>query len=63
MTQPSQEERLKAALTDVFALMDEGFLVRNIANDHESDWAIKTVRYMKRLSDAHRALEPAPQQG
>ena len=47
---------LEEALKDVFALMDEGFLVRNIDGDGASDWAVKLVPYMVRLKKAYDAL-------
>ena len=43
---------LLEALKDVFALMDEGFLVRNIQGDHEADWAVKALPNIARLKKA-----------
>ncbi len=49
-------QALEAALRDMFALIDERFLVRNIEGDAASDWAIKTVGFLKRLANNHAIL-------
>lgn len=49
-------ERLRAALKDMFALIDEGWLVRNTANDAESSWGVRQLGYVRRLQNAQAAL-------
>ena len=49
---------LKAAIIDLFALIDEGQLVRNTANDADPDWHMKSLRFVHRLSKAQANLEP-----
>lgn len=53
----SREERLRLALADMLALIDEGWLVRNTANDSQPDWAIRQLGYVRRLAAAKLALE------
>lgn len=56
-------ERLREALRDLFALMDEGFLVRDISRDAEPDWALKMIPFVQRLQKAKAALgEPKCQE-
>ena len=45
-----------AALTDVFALMDEGWLVRNTSEDDESSFAMRNLAFVRRLAKAHAAI-------
>ena len=47
---------LKEALQDVFALIDEGHLVRSVAGDGDPMWALKAVKFVERLKRAHEAL-------
>ena len=47
---------LEAALRDMFALIDEGFLCRDISRDAESGWAIKQLGFVQRLAKANQAL-------
>lgn len=47
------------ALKGVFALMDEGFLVRNIRDDSKPDWAIKMLPHIARLKKAAEAIAKA----
>lgn len=47
------------AIEDVFRLMDEGFLVRNIEDDGQSDWAIKALPAIQRLQKAQAAVRKA----
>jgi hypothetical protein len=44
-------------LAEVFALMEEGFLVRSTENDRDPLWALNAIRFVQRLKDAHDALE------
>lgn len=48
-----------AALTDIFAMMDEGYLVRNTSDDAKPGWAMKQLPFIKRLQTAHAALAKA----
>lgn len=52
-------EALVAALRDVFALIDEGHLVRNVANDGDPKWALAALKFVERMARAHAALEAA----
>lgn len=54
--QRQEIERLHGALKDMFALIDEGWLVRNTANDAASDWAIRQLGFVRRLQKAQAAL-------
>lgn len=54
---------LLAALKDIFAMMDEGLLVRDTTNDADSGWAIKQLRLVSRLSQAQSAILRAEQGG
>jgi len=49
-------EKQQAALTDVFALIDEGYLVRDIANDGEPGFAMRQLPYVQRLVKARATL-------
>jgi hypothetical protein len=49
----SRERELRAALTDVFALIDSGYLVRNIADDAEPGWAMRQLHNVQRLAKAY----------
>lgn len=49
-------ERLAAALKDIFALMDEGWLGRDTSKDHEPGWAMKQIEPIQRLKKAHDTL-------
>jgi len=55
-SQPSRETQLEAALRDMFAMIDEGLLVRSIVNDHEGDFHLRMVKFMQRLQRAHAPL-------
>jgi hypothetical protein len=48
--------RLRAALKDMFSLMDEGLLVRDISDDCEPLWAMRQLKFVQRLQQAHAAL-------
>lgn len=49
--------KLRAALADVFSMIDDGFLGRDISKDHEPDWYEKTIPYIIRLNRAHTLLK------
>ncbi len=48
--------RLRAALQDMFALVDEGWLVRNTENDAAPDWGMRQLGFVRRLQKAQAAL-------
>lgn len=50
---------LLAGLVDMFALMDEGVLVRNIAQDGDPMWAVKAMSIVARLRAAQIATQKA----
>ena len=55
-------ERLETG-ADLIALLDEGFLVRNIDGDSDPSWAIKALPKLRRLAsavEALRAIEEKP---
>lgn len=59
----AEVERLKEAINDVCAMIDEGFLVRDTSRDGASDWAVKTMRFMQRLvkiTSLRAAAKPTP---
>jgi hypothetical protein len=45
------------ALRDMFAMIDEGLLVRDISHDHEPDFYMKAIQFSMRLAKAKKALE------
>ncbi len=49
---------LEGALADVFALIDEGFLVRDISKDADPLWVLNSLRFVTRLKVAHAVLSP-----
>ena len=55
----SQRDIAAAALRDLFALMDEGYLVRDISRDGEEGFAMRQLPYVRRLAAAHSALAAA----
>lgn len=44
------------ALEDLFALMDENYLIRDISSDSEPDFALRQLPYIMRLKKAKEAL-------
>ena len=52
-----EADKLREALTDMFALLDEGILVRDISHDHEDDWALSMVPFIQRLAKNKEALD------
>jgi hypothetical protein len=51
-----QRDELAEALRDVFALLDEGWLVRDTSHDHREGFAIRVMPLVQRLSKARAAL-------
>jgi len=49
-------ERLTAALKDMFALMDEGLLVRDMSHDNDPMWAVRQIKFVQRLCEANALL-------
>ena len=54
--------KMLEALKDVFRLMDEGWLVRNTAHDHEEDFHQKACHFLARIKAIHEALALAATQ-
>lgn len=52
----AENKRLREALKDMFALMDEGLLVRDTTADPDPDWALRHLKFLQRLKKAHDAL-------
>lgn len=50
---------LLEGLRNIFALLDSGYLVRNIDNDHLPDFAMKQLKPMMQLKEASKAVERA----
>jgi hypothetical protein len=44
------------ALNDLFGMMEEGLLVRDISNDHKTDYFVKAEKFTQRLVKAKSAL-------
>ncbi len=49
--------KLHDALSDLFSLIENGDLVRDITNDGQSNWALKMIPFMQALQKAQRMLE------
>ena len=47
----------KQTLKDLFWLIDESWLVRDISNDGDPLWALKQVGYVRRLAKAKAVLD------
>jgi hypothetical protein len=56
----NQAAALEDALREIFALIDEGLLVRDISRDHEPGWAVRSMELVGRLKQARAVLEDAP---
>lgn len=50
-------EKLREALADVFALLDEGWLCRDISQDHKNDFALRQIPFVARLKQAKDTLD------
>lgn len=57
---PELVKELADALRDIFALMDEHQLVRNVSDDHKPDYAIRMLGFGRRLAKAAAALAKVP---
>jgi hypothetical protein len=47
------------ALVDLLAMLDAKILVRNIANDADPDWHIRSIKLVMRLKAVQNALDKA----
>ncbi len=47
---------LVEALQELFAMIEEGLLVRDISKDHEADYFTKALKFTQRLSKARTPL-------
>jgi len=54
----AENQRLKEALVAVVKLVDDGLLVRNVANDHMEGWGIRALPIVQALQQANDALQP-----
>ena len=54
----AENARLKEALVAVVKLVDDGLLVRNVANDHMEGWGIRALPIVQALQQANDALQP-----
>ena len=54
----AENQRLKEALQGMVKLVDDGLLVRNIANDHIAGWGIRALPIVQALQQANEALQP-----
>ncbi len=50
---------LHSALQDVFDLIDQNWLVRNIKNDDDPLWALQQLNQVRRLAKAKEVLDSA----
>ena len=50
---------LLEGLKDLFRLLDEGKLVRDISNDHDPNWALNAADLVARLAKAKLAVADA----
>ncbi len=50
---------LLEALKDLFGLIEDGSLVRDISKDHESGWALTQLSFVKKLKAADSAIKKA----
>lgn len=48
---------LRDVLAGVMKVIDDGLLVRNISNDHRSDWGVKALPLIMALKHAQEALD------
>ena len=53
----SKYTRTQNALKDMFAMLDEGLLVRNISEDSKPDWAMNNLGLVMRLKKAMEAID------
>ena len=49
--------KLRVALKDMFALVDEGKLVRDISHDHDPLWTLEVLKLVRRLKANKEAIE------
>lgn len=52
----TRRNELFYALKDVFALIDENWLVRDISRDGEEGWGLRQLPYIQRLAKARAVL-------
>ncbi len=50
---------LLEALKLIWSMFDDGRIVRNIANDHQRDWALKMLTFTRELQTIQRAIAKA----
>jgi len=54
----AENARLREALQGMVKLVDDGLLVRSIANDHIAGWGIRALPIVQALQQANEALQP-----
>ncbi len=54
----AENARLREALQAMLKLVDDGTLVRNVANDHAVGWSTQAVLIVHALQQANKALQP-----
>lgn len=52
----SINSELLSALKDMFAMLDEGLLIRDITNDARDDFYTRTLELVERLSRAYNIM-------
>jgi hypothetical protein len=52
-----REKRMERALNELFTLIDNGTLVRNISDDGKPGWAMRQLPLVHCLSDAKDAID------
>lgn len=59
----AENARYRGALEDLFKMMDEGLLVRDISKDWESTYYLRMMDFVMRLKKAKSALHPVVTEG
>lgn len=59
MTPDPARLRLLEALKGLYALIEDGTLVRNIADDDKPGWTMKALKLTMALKAAHDAIDAA----
>lgn len=55
-----REQELHDALKDMFDMLDEGILVRDVSKDGQPDWVLRTLQIVRRLKKNMDALDEGP---
>lgn len=57
----NRHDPLAQSLGEIFALIDEGMLVRDTSRDHQPGWSLQALRITRTLGTAIKLLESATQ--